>query len=317
MSISKNFFSAIDVLYDGAQNKRKCTEFKDVEFTEEKDIVYDDSAPDACRLDICYVKNSDGAFSPAEHIPEEGGYPVIFYIHGGGFMAGDKRYRRALSRWCATIGYFVVNINYGLAPKYRFPHPHRHTVAALNWVERNAEKYNLDTSRMVVAGDSAGGYYAAMLACICTHPEIQQKLGMSTGVKFSAAWLNCAVYDMELLAHSKLVLNLGARTFYDATGAKIEEIEDFAWRELCSVPALVDKNFPKSFITYAKKDVLCINQADGMLEALAKAGVYFEQYHTCTLVANHCFSLTWKGKFAEENNRLAADFLKRFKDGKI
>ena len=47
MSISKNFFSAIDVLYDGAQNKRKCTEFKDVEFTEEKDIVYDDSAPDA------------------------------------------------------------------------------------------------------------------------------------------------------------------------------------------------------------------------------------------------------------------------------
>lgn len=38
MSISKNFFSAIDVLYDGAQNKRKCTEFKDVEFTEEKTL---------------------------------------------------------------------------------------------------------------------------------------------------------------------------------------------------------------------------------------------------------------------------------------
>lgn len=75
MSISKNFFSAIDVLYDGAQNKRKCTEFKDVEFIEEKDIVYDDSAPDACRLDICYVKIPTVLSVPPNTFPKRAAIP--------------------------------------------------------------------------------------------------------------------------------------------------------------------------------------------------------------------------------------------------
>ena len=36
---------------------------------------------------------------------------LIVFFHGGGFVAGDKHYRRALSRWAANMGYFVVNVN--------------------------------------------------------------------------------------------------------------------------------------------------------------------------------------------------------------
>ena len=155
MGLAKALFVAIDKLYDPLQNKRRMTKFKDVDFVIDTDIVYDESAPDICKLDTYRVAR-------------EGKYPVLFYIHGGGFVAGDKKYRRALSRWSANQGYFVVNVNYGLGPDCLFPEPLRQIVRAFNWVEKHAEELNLDTDRMIVSGDSAGGYYAAMLACVTT-----------------------------------------------------------------------------------------------------------------------------------------------------
>ena len=171
MGLAKALFVAIDKLYDPLQNKRRMTKFKDVDFVIDTDIVYDESAPDICKLDTYRVAR-------------EGKYPVLFYIHGGGFVAGDKKYRRALSRWSANQGYFVVNVNYGLGPDCLFPEPLRQIVRAFNWVEKHAEELNLDTDRMIVSGDSAGGYYAAMLACVTTNPVMQERLGVSTKLRF-------------------------------------------------------------------------------------------------------------------------------------
>ena len=168
MSLQSFLFVAIDKLYNPFQNERKMTKFKDVDFEIKTDIVYDTSAPEACKLDTYRVKGLKGKL------------PVLFYIHGGGFVAGDKHYRRALARWSANLGYFVVNVNYGLCPEYQCPVPHRQLVAALNWVGANAEKLGLDLDRMIVSGDSAGGYYGAMLAAITLNPDLQAKMGVST-----------------------------------------------------------------------------------------------------------------------------------------
>ncbi|MEG1663206.1 MAG: hypothetical protein RR338_04390 [Clostridia bacterium] len=81
MNFAKVVFVAVDKLFNHQQNERKTTKYKDVEFVVEKDIVYDNADPKACNLDTYYVK-------------KEGKYPVLFYIHGGGFVAGDKFYRR-------------------------------------------------------------------------------------------------------------------------------------------------------------------------------------------------------------------------------
>ena len=106
MSLQSFLFVAIDKLYNPFQNERKMTKFKDVEFDIKTDIVYDTSSPEACKLDTYRVKGQSGKK-----------LPVLFYIHGGGFVAGDKHYRRALARWSAVQGYFVVNVNYGLCPE--------------------------------------------------------------------------------------------------------------------------------------------------------------------------------------------------------
>ena len=305
MSLQSFLFVAIDKLYNPFQNERKMTKFKDVDFEIKTDIVYDTSAPEACKLDTYRVKGLKGKL------------PVLFYIHGGGFVAGDKHYRRALARWSANLGYFVVNVNYGLCPEYQCPVPHRQLVAALNWVGANAEKLGLDLDRMIVSGDSAGGYYGAMLAAITLNPDLQAKMGVSTSLKFGGAVLNCGIYDVATALKNRYPFDLGGKLLKDFAGIGKDEIEGYEWKDLCSVLPFVNEQFPVSFITHAQKDIFCGGQADGLMKLLKEKGVHCEEFHSTSLIDNHCFSLNWKSKAARKNNDLTADFMKRFAAGKI
>lgn len=305
MSLQSFLFVAIDKLFNAPQNCRRMTRFKDVDFDIKTDIVYDESSPSACRLDTYCVKGQKGKL------------PVLFYIHGGGFVAGDKHYRRALARWSANMGYFVVNVNYGLCPEYRCPTPHRQLVAALNWVGANAEKLGLDLDRMVVSGDSAGGYYAAMLACICNNKPLQEKLGVSTDLHFNGAVLNCGIYDVNLALQQKYPFNLGGKLLKDFANIEVKDFPTYEWKEMGSVLPLVDEKFPKSFITYAAKDIFCGGQGDALMKILKEKGVYCEEFHSTKFMDNHCFSLNWTGKAAKENNRRTEEFMKKFAEGKL
>ena len=305
MSLQSFLFVAIDKLYNPFQNERKMTKYKDVDFVVTKDIVYDASAPDAGKLDTYYVKK------------ESGKYPVFFYIHGGGFVAGDKHYRRAHARWAANMGFFVVNVNYGLCPEYKCPEPHRQLVRALNWVGENAEKYNLDLNRMMVSGDSAGGYYSAMLIGITLNKELQAKLGVSTDLRFSGAVLNCGIYDVAVALRNKYPFDLGGKLLKDFAGIGKDGIDTCEWKELLSALPFVTAEFPACFVTSADKDIFCGGQAQALFEKLDTNGVYHEQYASKGLIDNHCFSLNWKSKAARENNNLTADFMKRFVAGKV
>ncbi len=304
MSLQHFVFVVIDKLYDSYQNNRKRTKFKDVEFVINTDIVYDESNPQACKLDTYKVKG-------------DGKLPVFFYIHGGGFVAGDKYYRRALSRWCANLGYFVVNVNYGLCPEYQCPEPHRQLVRALNWVGQHADELNLDLNRMVVGGDSAGGYYAATLAGITLDKDLQAKLGVATDLKFKAAVLNCGIFDVGVALKNKYPLDLGGKLLKDFANIGKDEIDTYEWKELLSTLPMVTNDYPKCFITSAGKDIFCGGQAEAMIEALDKQGIYHEEYASVKLLDNHCYSLNWESKAARENNVKTADFMKRFAEGKL
>ena len=304
MGLAKALFVAIDKLYDPLQNKRRMTKFKDVDFVIDTDIVYDESAPDICKLDTYRVAR-------------EGKYPVLFYIHGGGFVAGDKKYRRALSRWSANQGYFVVNVNYGLGPDCLFPEPLRQIVRAFNWGEKHAEELNLDTDRMIVSGDSAGGYYAAMLACVTTNPVMQERLGVSTKLRFQGAIFNCGIYDLATALTAKVPFGLADKILWDFANVKKADLKDYEWYNMCAPLDYINADFPASFVTYAGKDFFCGGQGPKLVEKLKSLGVHVEEYGSVKFMDNHCFSLTWKGKAARANNDATADFMKRFAEGKI
>lgn len=83
--------------------------------------------------------------------------PTIVSIHGGGYVYGSKEIYRRYCMDLARRGFTVVNFNYRLAPKHRFPAPLEDTNIVMEWVCRNADTYHMDPDRIFVVGDSAGG----------------------------------------------------------------------------------------------------------------------------------------------------------------
>lgn len=93
--------------------------------------------------------------------------PVCLYFHGGGFVIGDIETYDTLCRVLANAsGCAVASVEYRLAPEARFPAAVEDCWAATQWIARQAQTLHLDAARMAVAGDSAGGNLAAVIALL-------------------------------------------------------------------------------------------------------------------------------------------------------
>jgi acetyl esterase len=117
-----------------------------------RDVALRDDA-DVPRADV-FVPEGDGPF------------PVLQYIHGGGWLSGSKM---ATGRVCSDIarsGVVVVSVDYALAPERPFPAGLRDCVQWVQWIQDNAGDYNGDPTRLAVAGGSAGGNLAAEVALV-------------------------------------------------------------------------------------------------------------------------------------------------------
>lgn len=86
--------------------------------------------------------------------------PTVIYIHGGGWVGGTKEGSvMSLMPWL-EMGWNVVNVEYRLGRVSLAPAAVEDCLCALRWVAANANKYHIDTSRLVVTGESAGGHLA-------------------------------------------------------------------------------------------------------------------------------------------------------------
>jgi acetyl esterase/lipase len=90
--------------------------------------------------------------------------PVLFFIYGGGWNHGDRADYQFVGRAFASRGFVVVIPDYRLYPAAKYPDFLNDNAQAMRWVEDNIAKYGGDTSRVFMAGHSAGAYNAIMLA---------------------------------------------------------------------------------------------------------------------------------------------------------
>jgi acetyl esterase len=91
--------------------------------------------------------------------------PVMVYYHGGGFMLGTlELYDTTCRRLAVKSGCAVLSVGYRLAPETQFPGAVEDAYAAALWASRNASRLNIDSRRLVLAGDSAGGNLAAVVS---------------------------------------------------------------------------------------------------------------------------------------------------------
>ena len=91
--------------------------------------------------------------------------PVVVFYHGGGYIAcGIDSHERLCSRLAQLGACAVVSVDYRLAPEHVFPAAVDDALTAARWVAENGAQYGLDTARMMLAGDSAGGTLATVTA---------------------------------------------------------------------------------------------------------------------------------------------------------
>lgn len=304
MDIAKGVFEAIDHAYKKQFNNLSVLKGQE-KIVFEKNVCYSDVDSKICKLDYFYVPKKSGT------------YPVLFYIHGGGFVAGGKEYRNVLSQWLALQGFFVVNADYGLCPECLFPKPIEHLVSALNWIADNKKEFKLNTSKLVVCGDSAGAYYASMITVLCLNKKMQKELNLVPKLKPGAIVLNCGIYDVDLSLENRLIFDLNVKIFEAYTGINEENFSNYKFKHLLSPMAYIKGNFPPACLIYADKDIFCSGQTELLIKKLEENDVYFESYHSTSVLRNHCFSLKWRSREAKEANNLISNFLKKFVERKL
>ncbi len=102
-----------------------------------------------------------------DHPPKgaSGQLPVVFYIHGAGWVFGDDRTHDRLFRELAVgagaAGVFPV---YDRAPEHKYPTQIEQNYAVGQWVLEHGSEHGLDTSRIAVTGESVGGCMSAVFA---------------------------------------------------------------------------------------------------------------------------------------------------------
>jgi len=122
-------------------------------------IVYDKKPSGDLHLDL---------YLPATHRP----YPLVIWIHGGGWSLGDKGwmlYLRKLTRQ----GFAIASIQYRLSGTAKYPAAIDDCRDALHWLEKNGATYGLDTHHIFLSGASAGGHLASLIAVEAGRPEVK------------------------------------------------------------------------------------------------------------------------------------------------
>jgi len=95
----------------------------------------------------------------------DGPFPVILYIHGGGWVLADlKTYDSSARALANASGAVVVSTHYRQAPEHKFPAAHNDTFGAYQWLIKNASRVKGDPNRIAVVGESAGGNMAAAIS---------------------------------------------------------------------------------------------------------------------------------------------------------
>jgi len=115
---------------------------------------------------VVFAKPGGHALLLDLHVPDGAGpFPAAILVHGGGFDGGNRASNMAPTfQPLADAGFAWFSIDYRMAPEFRFPQAKEDIDTAIRWLKANAKTYRVDVSKIVLSGESAGGYlvnYAA------------------------------------------------------------------------------------------------------------------------------------------------------------
>jgi triacylglycerol lipase len=207
-----------------------------------RDIVY--GADERHRLD---VYPAVGAAGPA---------PVVVFLHGGGFIRGDKADREAVGHYFSRHGVLAVLPNYRLGPKHRWPAGAEDVSSVLAWARANVGAYGGNPDHIVLAGESAGAAHVAAATLV-------KRFHPTEGLKIAGAFLASGVYNAELEFLARAQLGIATP---DPRNEAYFGTDFASYRAMSTVELIDAAPFPLA-ITYAELDPVQMQAQAGELFA--------------------------------------------------
>jgi acetyl esterase/lipase len=197
--------------------------------------------------------------------------PILVYVHGGGWMNGDKSIYRRICALYAQAGFLVCNINYRLTPQYEFPELASDVASAVHWACDNGSRYGGDPARIFLAGDSAGAQLASWYAAALRDPALREAAGLGNMIpaeSLKGLLLFYGAYDMDNMLATGFPF---MRTFYRACfGKGAEACRMMA--DIASTARHLTREYPPAFISCGGSDPL-LPESHAFSRALEELGV--------------------------------------------
>lgn len=199
-------------------------------------------------------------FSPATSASRR---PAIVFVHGGGWLWGNKRDHWPTAAYFASRGFVAATVEYRLARERTYPAALEDVRAAVAWLRANAAQHGIDPRRIGAAGSSAGGHLVAMLGVVPDTGRLKTPL-------VQAVAAIAAPVDLAL-QHERD--RFGPALFVGA-GNPTEHAE--RWRAASPITHVNRHAAPFLFLHGTADDLVLIAEAEEMARRLRAAGVSAE-----------------------------------------
>ncbi|EPY05562.1 alpha/beta hydrolase domain-containing protein [Paenibacillus alvei TS-15] len=241
--------------------------------------------------------------------------PVIIFIHGGGFVMGDKFMPANYSRALASDGFAVISMNYELAPEATLFDQTKQVGEVWSYLQQLAQKYPLDPSRVIFAGSSAGAFLAGEFALIQTNTEYAKLVGIPQLVPtntIKGLLLYSAPYDITAFQHSDV--NPVQQFMLKRMGWGI--LGDKNWMnnpkfDVLNLSKYITKDFPPAFVTDGNTNSF-EKQARVFVAALQDKGVQVTSlfFDPAVMKAGHGFQFDMASPASIRSLKQTKEFLK-------
>lgn len=199
------------------------------------------------------------------YAPREGkGLPVVLWIHGGGWKAGDKANVQKKPQAFVDRGFVFVSTNYRFVPNVTVKAMTGDIARAIRWVHDHAQEYGGDPSAIFVMGHSAGAHLAAL---VCTDDRYLKAEGLPLSILKGCVPVDVSVYDIP-----KRLRDNGSvpPATFKAVFGETEELH----RDLSPVTHVArGKNIPPFLILHVADRPETRMQSHWLAEKLNEAGV--------------------------------------------